>query len=48
MLIERLDRTQWKLAEAVEHIRRRLAEALPADPETAGPTASWQRPRDPD
>jgi hypothetical protein len=47
MLIERLDRTQWKLAEAVEHIRQRLAEALPAYPEAIGPTASWQRPRDP-
>ena len=51
MLIERLDRTQWKLAEAVEHIGRLIEIALPSEPEPAGErdfTATpWLRPKDP-
>jgi hypothetical protein len=44
MLIERLDRTQWKLAEVVEHVRRQLEPLLATRSDGSG-TPPWVRDR---
>ena len=52
MLIERLDRTQWRLAKAVEHVAAQILAAGPAGlseeaAKTIRPIRPWVRPAEP-
>jgi hypothetical protein len=54
MLIEKLDRTQWRLAEAIEHIATQILAAAGTQGSTAAlaaavppATPAWHRPADP-